>query len=444
MVHGGVAIVGAGLGGLCAAALAADAGLEPTLFDTAQSPGGVARTVVEDGLRLEPGASTLLVQEPALADVVRWSGAATSELTATDRWVFLAGRGLRRLAPGPGLLLRPPGSRLGEVRALITAFRATPPSSDVSLEDYCRSHFGAEYGRLIAWLVASGVYAGDPSELSARACLGPVLALESAQGGLWGAAKAFRQRSRAQPSRAPRSVVAVGGMADLADRIVAQLGDSWRPQSTVVRVDPPHESSAGRLTVKTGGGQPRRTPSRSVIWAAGQSSQPFSTPPPQPPGQPADVAVVFLAGQRSSWVPPHGMGVLVGPDVPFQTRGILFESEYTPPGARCSASQWLLKVIFGGKGRESIDGLTDDQIAQRCLVEIRAVLDAPVSPDAIYVLRRRIPQYVLGIPEWRQTLTQWSAASDVHLTGWESSGVGVRDLARNAAAIVADISSRSG
>ena len=138
------------------------------------------------------------------------------------------------------------------------------------------------------------------------------------------------------------------------------------------------------------------------------------------------------------------MGVLVGPDVPFQTRGILFESEYTPPGARCSASQWLLKVIFGGKGRESIDGLTDDQIAQRCLVEIRAVLDAPVSPDAIYVLRRRIPQYVLGIPEWRQTLTQWSAASDVHLTGWESSGVGVRDLARNAAAIVADISSRSG
>ncbi|MCB9388809.1 MAG: NAD(P)-binding protein [Acidimicrobiia bacterium] len=155
-----MAIVGAGLGGLCAAALAADAGLEPTLFDTAQSPGGVARTVVEDGLRLEPGASTLLVQEPALADVVRWSGAATSELTATDRWVFLAGRGLRRLAPGPGLLLRPPGSRLGELRALITAFRATPPSSDVSLEDYCRSHFGAEYGRLIAgWSQAASTLA---------------------------------------------------------------------------------------------------------------------------------------------------------------------------------------------------------------------------------------------------------------------------------------------
>ncbi|MBP7928504.1 MAG: FAD-dependent oxidoreductase [Acidimicrobiia bacterium] len=430
-------VVGGGLAGLSVAALAQAGGLLPRVLSADPEPGGVARTIVEDRLRLEPGASTLLVQEPALAQVVQWSGAQTAELAATDRWVFL-GSGMKRLAPGPALLLSPPGSRRGLALALVSMLRSRPPSMEVSLSDYCSAHFGPEYGRLLSWLAASGIYAGDPTKLSAQACFAPLLQLEAQEGSLLGAVKAFRARSKAAPQTGPRSVVAVEGMADVADRIATKLGERWYPNIKVTKVAEPSEGSE-RLRFNRDASPARADLDGPLVWAAPIPPALFEAAPP--PGGPsgAEVAVVFFSGDRSAWVPPHGMGVLVGPDVPFQTRGVLFESEYTPPGARCPSSQWLLKVIFGGDGPEPIDGLTDDQIAQRALVELRAMMGAGVSPRTMTVARRQIPQYQLGFPAWRQSVDAWALAQDIHVTGWAVAGVGVRDLARTAAQVVGKI-----
>lgn len=339
----GPVIVGGGLAGLSVAALAQAGGLVPNVLSADPEPGGVARTIVTDRLRLEPGASTLLVQEPALAQVVEWSGAQTAELAATDRWVFLRS-GMKRLVPGPGLVFSPPGSRRGQVRAFISVLRSCPPADEVSLADYCSTHFGPEYGRLLSWLAASGIYAGDPAKLSAQACFGPLLQLEAAEGSMVGAIKAFRARSKAVPQTGPRSVVAVEGIADVADRIAAKLGARWYPDVKVTKLADPRGDGSERLRFERDAPPAGANLDGPLVWAAPIRPDAFEVAPPLGGPSPAEVAVVFLSGDRSAWVPPHGMGVLVGPDVPFQTRGVLFESEYTPPGSRCPSSQWLLKV----------------------------------------------------------------------------------------------------
>jgi squalene-associated FAD-dependent desaturase len=96
-----VAVIGAGWAGLAAAVRATESGHRVTLYDTAATPGGRARTVEHRGLALDNGQHILIGAYLRTLDLMRTVGVETDRVLARMPLALVdpAGRGLR-LAPG--------------------------------------------------------------------------------------------------------------------------------------------------------------------------------------------------------------------------------------------------------------------------------------------------------------------------------------------------------
>ena len=113
-----VVVVGAGLAGLSAAAIAAREGAEVTLLDARDSLGGRARTQAVDGFLLNQGAHTLYRGGPGWK-VLTGLGIEPERREAERRRVFGdPGRRTVRHASGFGVVVGPltVGQRTGEAR----------------------------------------------------------------------------------------------------------------------------------------------------------------------------------------------------------------------------------------------------------------------------------------------------------------------------------------
>ncbi|MGH8873870.1 MAG: FAD-dependent oxidoreductase, partial [Acidimicrobiia bacterium] len=98
-------VVGGGLAGLFCAVELGRRGVEVTVVEAGDRPGGVAAgTIREDGYLLEPAGGTLLLPHPALSQMVEASGVevVAAGPAAARRFVYAAGRrlGSRRKEAG--------------------------------------------------------------------------------------------------------------------------------------------------------------------------------------------------------------------------------------------------------------------------------------------------------------------------------------------------------
>ncbi len=232
-----VAVVGGGLGGLLTASELQAAGVDDVVvLDRDDLPGGVARTVARDGYQLEPAAGALLLPKPELSPVLANLGAeVVPAVDAALRYVYARGR-LNVLGPSPKVVLSPVVTWPAKFRALAEPFiRTRAASSDESVDAFFRRRFGKGMGGTLAWLAASGVFAGDPARLSARSAFPVFSALEDEAGSLVrGGIRRARRRERGTPRA--KSHVPVGGFSALAERAARRLGDRYRPGVTIESV----------------------------------------------------------------------------------------------------------------------------------------------------------------------------------------------------------------
>jgi phytoene dehydrogenase-like protein len=96
--HTEVAVIGAGLAGLACATRLAGAGVEVTVLERADAPGGRVRTDLVDGFRLDRGFQLL---NPYYPEARRVLDLAALELQHFPGGVMVAGRGHRRLLADP-------------------------------------------------------------------------------------------------------------------------------------------------------------------------------------------------------------------------------------------------------------------------------------------------------------------------------------------------------
>jgi oxygen-dependent protoporphyrinogen oxidase len=167
-----VAVIGAGISGLACAYRLHQSGVDVALLESSDRPGGLIDTVEKDGLLLEAGPQSFQGTD-ALLELVHEIGI-ESQLQQADprapRYVLLHGY-LRKIPMSPRALLTSslfgPGSRW---RIATEAFRRTkPPSEEETVANFVRRKFGQE---ILEYLVApfvSGVYAGDPEQMSLKA-----------------------------------------------------------------------------------------------------------------------------------------------------------------------------------------------------------------------------------------------------------------------------------
>jgi protoporphyrinogen/coproporphyrinogen III oxidase len=430
-----VAIVGGGLAGLFTATRLLQTGYDDVVvFESSSSPGGVTRSVTRDGFILEPGAGSFYLPHPHLTPLLAETHLRPAEATARLRHVWTGDR-LVTLAPGPAAIAAPIVPVRAKLRGVLDVLVAEHPGDDdESLETFLRRRLGTGLGHTAAWLAASGIYAGDPTRLSARSAFPALTGLVAAEGSL---VKGAVRRMRDRPSDAVRPAMHLPAttMADLAGELAAGLGDRWRSSHTVEAV----RRNGGRWIVE---GTDRIEADHVVLACAPHVAAALVDGPLSAAlsgTSHAPVVVVGLGGAADRMRFPDGFGILTGPDARTSTRGILLESSYAPH--RAPAAHTLAKVIAGGAPRNAIVDADDQTIIELVGNELARIVGRDVEASFTQVVRHSpgIPQYEIGHRSWLAQVEEATPES-LYLTGWGYRGVGVAHLATDAHRIAGAIS----
>lgn len=438
---GRVVVVGGGLSGLLTGVELLRRGIDVTVLEAAEEPGGVAKTVAVDGYLLEPAAGSLLLPHPQLSPILTAAGVelVPASPAARRRWVYRRGR-LLEIADSPAALLSPVLSPGAKLRVAAEAWlRRPPPPQDESLLAFARRRFGFEAGSLVATAMAHGVFAGDPARLSARAAFPRIVALEEAAGSIIrGGIAQLRRRPRG--TTRPSAHVAPGGMRSVASTLAAFLAGrirlGWpvhevRRDGDLWRVAGPEQLEAEAVVVAL-----------APHEAAGLVPEPLSRVLGTAVAAP--VAIVGMGGEGASLPLPSGFGFLTGPDEPLHVLGMLFESEYIPN--RSPSGHRLVKAIYGGAADPDVLSLSDGELEVMAARELSAALGKPANPSWSRVIRHNpgIPQYGVGHTAW---LAELDAALGAYplllLTGWGYRGIGVSSLATDAVRVADHLQTRA-
>jgi oxygen-dependent protoporphyrinogen oxidase len=339
-------IVGGGISGLTAAWLLARRGQRVALLEASDRVGGAMHTIEEGGFRFEAGPNTVLAT-PAIEELIASLGLQSRRLEAATaaarRYVWKAGK-LIPLPTGPGALFSTSLlSWPAKLRLLREPFIARAPAgAEESIADFTRRRLGPEILRYAVGPFVSGVYAGDPEQLSVRFAMQKLHALEAEHGSLL---RALFKRSGGRPRAALISFA--GGQSELPRALARELSAREAHVQTGV--------PAGAIT-RTGDGfrvSGLALASRSLVLATGARAAAtlLGTAMPRAAAlaeiEHAPVAVVNL-GLRREHVRHalDGFGFLVPRGEGLRMLGCLFASSLFE--GRAPSGAVALTCFFGG------------------------------------------------------------------------------------------------
>ena len=228
-------MIGGGVSGLTTAYRLAAAGVDVTVREASDRPGGKLGTVQVGDVRLETGADSFVARKPWAVDLCRELGLA-GELVApgakgaylwTDRGLVAFLKDAPFGIPGDiGDVMRWPGvSGAGRRRAAQDLLRGKrKDGTEETLGALLRRRLGDEATDMAVAPLLAGLYAGDVDRLSALATFPELVAWEATQGSLIrGSQAAMRSARRGTPT--PMFVKPKGGVERLTDTLAASLGD---------------------------------------------------------------------------------------------------------------------------------------------------------------------------------------------------------------------------
>jgi oxygen-dependent protoporphyrinogen oxidase len=401
-------IIGAGISGLACAWRLRKYGIPVTLLEETSRVGGVVGSFLQNGFLFEKGPQSFL-GTPAILDLVRELGI-ESELVSGDpraaRYILRGGR-LHRVPLSPQSFFTSSffsgGTRLRAAAELLR--RSRPPQREESVADFIRRKFGAEIlDNLVAPFV-SGVYAGDPEQLSVRSAF-PSLSQWELQ---YGSVLRGAMKSRPAGQKRPSPCSFRGGMETLLQAFSIQLSDAIQTQAGVESLSflggaaGPADTPAFNIPVKTADGiadiaadtiilaTPAYTAGQIVASISEKLHAYLSALPYAP------VAVVAGGYQRHQVGHAlDGFGYLVPRAQNLRVLGTVWNSSLFP--GRAPDGMVTLTSFAGGTGDPGIVHQEAEAIAAIVEGEVAKVLDiaGPPQERAVWRLEKGIPQYNLG------------------------------------------------
>ena len=405
------AVIGAGISGLACAYRLQQLGLDVGVFESTSAPGGMIDSVEKDGVLFEAGPQSFQ-GTPELLELIRELGL-EAQLQKADprapRYVLLHHR-LRKVPMSPQALLA--STLLNPVSRWKIASepfkKSQPPSEEESVAAFVRRKFGNE---ILEYLVApfvSGVYAGDPEQLSLKAAFPTLDEWERQYGSvLRGALKS--RPAREKRMGAPPLCSFTHGVAALPRAIAAKLGDALQYEARAVSVNfsTQHSvadgSTGGEIRIVHNGQEQRCSANAVVIatpaYAAAHLLETFS---PQLARTLsgiayAPVAVVACTYYRQQVGDPlEGFGFLVPRGEKVRTLGTVWNSSLFP--GRAHEGSVTITSFIGGATDPDIIQLHEENIAAIVAEENARILGitGPPLEIAAWKYPRALPQYNLG------------------------------------------------
>jgi protoporphyrinogen/coproporphyrinogen III oxidase len=408
------AIVGAGISGLATARaiLAREPAAELTVFEARERAGGKVETeVTAQGYLCEWGVNAFLDKVPRTLELCAEVGLAPlrGDASAKKRYVYSEGR-LHKLPEKPPEFL---ASRLlswpGRLRVLAEVFAGASGKDDETLAEFGTRHLGREACEKLLDPMASGVFAGDASRMSLKACFPRIHEVEAEHGSLIrGLIRLQREARRAgrkdRPGPGPGGLLTSfeDGMSALTDTLAAQLGDRLRLATAVEAVG--HEQ--GRYTLRLANGTSEEFDTVVVAAPAHAQRHMLRDLSPRIAAEldaiPYPALAVVCMGFDSARIGARqrpgldGFGFLIPSREKRGILGAVFDSNVFPN--RAPGGKSLLRTLVGGARAPQLAGQSDEALLAAVLGDLRDILDIRVEPEFVSIYRheRAIPQYLVG------------------------------------------------
>jgi oxygen-dependent protoporphyrinogen oxidase len=417
-------VVGGGISGL-AYAHARGPAADLVLLEAGERAGGLIATESAEGVSFELGPEALR-REPggALAELFAELDLAEESPPPRASNRFLVHRGRLVAAPlGPRALLASPllGWR-GKLRLLSEPLRSRERALDGSVADFARHRLGSEALAALIDPLVSGIHAGDPEQLSMRACFPRLVELVQRHGSL------VRALAATGRGPAPSLVKPARGCQALTDALARTLGSRLVLAAPVHALERVHErwlveSAAGsfecaHLVLALPAAEAARllrgvAPGLALHIGEIQSESLAS--------------VVHVRRRADVGHALDGFGYLVPAREGLGHLGTLFSSSLAPSFAPHELV--VLRTLVGGARHAELVELDDEHLSAHVEREVKPLLRLTGGPLHVSVRRWRaaLPRYDLAHPTRLLAIEQATPAGLTLLGNWLD-GIGVNHL----------------
>lgn len=423
-------VVGAGVSGLAYAhARGPQANL--IVLESDVRPGGLVRTErlgANGEFRAELGPEALRFEaRGGLTDMLRELGLEARRPPEKSSKRFLVHRGRLVDAPlGPKMITTPLLTLGGKLRVACEPFRDPRAALDGSVADFVRHRIGEQGLAALLDPLVSGIHAGDPEQLSMRACFPRLVELVETHGGLFKALFA----TRGDP--APSVMKPADGCGALIDALAAAVGDRLRCGAAVSSLT--FDGSLWRVRSTAGEFESDRLVLALPAATAARLLTPVSAHLARAIGSIVSeslVSITHVWRREDVGHALNGFGYLVASREKLGHLGTLFSSSISPGAS--PHTHVVLRTLLGGARRPELVDASDADLLAIVRGEVRALLELRNEPELVRIQRWRstLPRFDLQHPA-RVAAIEAACPPSLELLGNWLHGIGVNHLVARA------------
>lgn len=433
-----ILIAGAGLTGLTIAYELQRRNLPYLLLEAGNAPGGVFRTLRQDGFTLDAGPNSIGATA-ATMDFIRETGLEQEvmEAAAVSKNRFLVKDGhLHPVSPHPVKILSSKYiSGSAKWRLFTERFRRPQPAAaEESVASFVQRRFNKEICDLLFDPILSGIYAGDPARLSIQEVLPFLPKWEQEYGSV---TKGLFKNKGLMGGR--KIIAFKGGNETLVKRLEQLLTTPVQYNSRITGITP---ATGGYAVQYNANGQTVTIEAGRVIfatpaYAAAAAIQGLDAAAAQLLQQLyyPRMGVLHVGFERSAVQQlPAGFGFLVPQAARLHFLGAICNSEIFP--SRAPGDKVLLTVFTGGVQQEHFfDEMSDAVLQQKIIDELTALLHITQPPVLQRFSRweKAIPQLNTGHRQLRAAVQAFEQHyPGIYISGNYISGVAVSVIIQQA------------
>ncbi len=435
-----IVVIGAGLTGLTTSYYLRKYGFEVILLEKENHTGGVIQTLHEDGFTFECGPNTGSLTTPEAAELFEDHSdnctLETAKKEAKRRLIWKKGQ-WHPLPGGPIEAITTPLFKLKDkFRILFEPFRPKGKDEMESISDMIIRRLGKSFLDYAINPFVGGVYAGNPDKLIMKYALPKMYNMEERYGSLvlGGVKRSKEIKSDPFLSKATREVFSMeGGLSNLTDSLSKKIG-SENIRLGCDNLIIAKKENGYQLDFEQDG-QKKTLEATKVISTAGAFALPSLFPFLKEEKLKditnlnyAKIVLVILGYKEWFGMPLNAFGGLVPAKEKKNFLGILFTSSFFRN--RAPENGCVLSMFIGGRRFPKAVELTDDEIKELALTNMKNMMDTELEPDLLKIYRyeHAIPQYEASTRERLQAIADLEKEHEgLYLAGNIRNGIGMAD-----------------